>query len=126
MIVHEVVAQIRTTDLEESISFYIEKLEFKLEFRFSDFYAGIKVAENQQFHLKLVDEKDPSIDLVREHGHQYLFFSIDDVDAAAERFKRAGVQFHREIEATEWGARVFYVYDNQGHVLCFAQSDDEQ
>ena len=121
MTVSGVVAQIRTTDLEESIDFYVSKLGFELDFRFQDFYAGIRVAEAQSFHLKLVDEKDPSIDFVRDDDHFHLFFSTEDVGAEAERFKRSGVRFHAGISETAWGTREFYVYDNQGHTLCFSQ-----
>lgn len=56
MTVSSVVAQLHTTNLAESVSFYTSKLGFELEFEYSDFYAGIRVAESQLIHLKLVDE----------------------------------------------------------------------
>ena len=52
------IAQLRTTDLAGSIRFYTTKIGLALEFQYQDFYAGIR-AGDQQFHLKLVDEKDP-------------------------------------------------------------------
>jgi catechol 2,3-dioxygenase-like lactoylglutathione lyase family enzyme len=51
---------LRTTDMASSIRFYTEKLGFSVEFNYQDFYTGIR-AGGQIFHLKLVDEKDPSI-----------------------------------------------------------------
>ena len=57
------IAQLRTTDLAESILFYTTKVGLTLEFQYQDFYAGIR-AGNQIFHLKLVAEKDPSIESV--------------------------------------------------------------
>ena len=125
MAVTEVIAQIRTTNLDKTIDFYVDKLGFELEFKFQDFYAGIKVAGGQSFHLKLVDDKDPSIDVVQTDGHQHLLFGTDELDAAAERFERNGVIFREGITATDWGARTFYVLDDQGHVLCFAESTEE-
>ena len=44
------IAQLRTTDLAESIRFYTSKVGLTLEF--------------QLFHLKLVDEKDPPLRLL--------------------------------------------------------------
>ena len=57
------IAQLRTTDLAESIRFYTSKVGLTLEFQHQDFYAGIR-AGNQLFHLKLVDEKDPPLRLL--------------------------------------------------------------
>ncbi len=62
MAITGILAQLRTTDMDSSIRFYTEKLGFSDEFQHQDFYTGIR-AGSQIFHLKLVDEKDPSIDL---------------------------------------------------------------
>ena len=79
--------QLRTTDLERSIRFYTEALGFELAFRFKDFYAGIR-AGNRQFHLKLVDEPDPSVRFVRDGEHVHLFFEVEGVAAAAASSRR--------------------------------------
>ena len=120
MTVLGVIPQLRTTSLDESIDFYVSKLGFILEFRYSDFYAGIKVGA-QSFHLKLVDSKNPSIAFVSEEGHLHLYFSTDDVDAEAQRTRRNGVVLREGVADTEWGTREFWVDDNQGHALCFGQ-----
>ena len=120
MTVLGVVPQIRSTNLDESIDFYVSRLGFTLEFRYSDFYAGIRVG-TQSFHLKLVDSKDPSIDFVSEGDHLHLYFQVDDVDAEAERLRRNGVTLRSGVADTEWGTREFRVDDNQGHSLCFGQ-----
>jgi len=60
MPISSVIAQLRTTDLNESIRFYTHEIGLILEFQYEDFYAGIR-AGNQVFHLKLVEERDPSI-----------------------------------------------------------------
>ena len=57
MQIEQVIAQLRTTDLSESIRFYSEKLGFTVEFQYEDFYAGIR-AGNQVFHLEPVDVKE--------------------------------------------------------------------
>ena len=114
------IPQLRTTNLQESIDFYVDTLGFQLGFRYSDFYAGIQIGE-QQLHLKLVDEKDPSIGFVAEGDHLHLFLPTLDVDAEAERLRKQGVALSRGPANTPWGTREFYITDNQGHTLCFSQ-----
>jgi|SRR5687767_628062 len=116
-----VVAQLRTTDLARSIRFYTTLPGFTLAFQYEDFYAGIR-AGRQLFHLKLVDEKDPSIDFVARDEHLHLYFETPDVDAAADACRRAGVPLTRDVHATPWGTREFVVRDDQGHTLYFGQA----
>ena len=117
------IPQLRTTDLDGSIRFYVDTLGFRLEFRYEDFYAGVSVGD-QSLHLKLVDDEDPSIPYVARHGHLHLFFLVDDADAEAQRLENSGVAFDAEVADTAWGTREFYIRDDQGHVLCFAQAGE--
>ena len=73
MRISSVIAQLRTTNLKESIRFYTQEIGLELEFEHEDFYAGIR-AGNQVFHLKLVDGKDPSIKFVDEGEHFHRYF----------------------------------------------------
>jgi len=85
-----VIPQLRTTDLAGSIDFYTTRLGLTLEFRYSDFYAGIR-AGKQIVHLKLVDAPDPSIEFVDRDGHFHLYLETNDADAAAAALKLKGV-----------------------------------
>ncbi len=118
MQISNVVAQLRTTDLAASIRFYTALPGFTLAFQYEDFYAGIR-AGTQLFHLKLVDTKDPSIDVVARDEHFHLYFETADVSAAAEAVRRAGVRLVKEVHRTPWGTREFVVRDDQGHTLYF-------
>lgn len=120
MRISSAIAQLRTTDLEESIRFYTTKVGLMLEFQYEDFYAGIR-AGNQLFHLKLVDKKDPSIDFVGKGEHFHLYLETDDAVAAAEALKRNGVRFAKDVHETAWGTREFVINDNQGHTLYFGE-----
>ncbi len=66
-----IIAQLRTTDLEESIEFFTTKLGCELDFRYQDFYAGIRY-DGEIFHLKQVDEGDPDIGFVEQNEHFHL------------------------------------------------------
>ena len=115
------IAQLRTTDLAKSIRFYTKKVGLKLEFEYEDFYAGIR-AGNQLFHLKLVDEKDPSIDFVDKGEHFHLYLETNDAAAAAKALKKKGVRLVKDVHETPWGKREFVINDDQGHTLYFGES----
>lgn len=116
-----IVAQLRTTDLKESIRFYTEDVGLTLEFRYEDFYAGIR-AGAQVFHLKLVDSKDPSIEFVDRGEHFHLYFETDDVRAAADALRKKGVRLVKDVHETPWATTEFAIKDDQGHTLYFGQS----
>ncbi len=120
MLITGAVAQLRTTDLAESIRFYTTKIGLKLEFRYQDFYAGIR-AGNQLFHLKLSDHKDPSIEFVENGEHFHLYLETDDASAAAAMLQRNGVPLVRDVHDTAWGTREFVIRDDQGHTLYFGE-----
>ena len=116
MKIKSVTPQLRTTDLEASIRFYTETLGFQLAFRFRDFYAGI-CAGSYAFHLKLVDDSDPSIPFVRDGEHVHLYVEVDDVRAAAEELERKGVRLTRGSRETEYRTREISLEDDQGHTI---------
>jgi uncharacterized glyoxalase superfamily protein PhnB len=92
------------------------KLGLTLEFQYEDFYAGIR-AGRQLFHLKLVDQKDPSIDFVDKGEHFHLYLETDDAAAMADALKRNGVRILKDVHETAWGTREFVINDDQGHTL---------
>jgi catechol 2,3-dioxygenase-like lactoylglutathione lyase family enzyme len=120
MAITSAVTQLRTTDLDQSIRFYTEKVGLTLEFRYQDFYAGIR-AGHEVFHLKLVDEKDPSIEFVDKGDHFHLYFWTDDIQATADMLKRNGVRLVTDVHDTPWGTKECTTKDDQGHTLYFGQ-----
>lgn len=120
MSITAVIAQLRTTDLAASIRFYTEKLGFSVAFVHADFYAGIR-AGSQVFHLKLVDEKDPTIAYVDDGNHFHLYLLCDDAAALAQQLKSNGVALATDVHETPWGTYEFVLRDDQGHTLYFAQ-----
>jgi GNAT superfamily N-acetyltransferase/predicted enzyme related to lactoylglutathione lyase len=111
-----VIPQLRTTDLAASIAFYTTQVGLTLDFQYSDFYAGIR-AGGHVFHLKLVDECDPSIDFVDRGAHFHLYLETADVDAAAAALKRNGVRIVKDVHDTPWETRELVIKDNQGHTV---------
>jgi catechol 2,3-dioxygenase-like lactoylglutathione lyase family enzyme len=120
MTITSAVTQLRTTDLGQSIRFYTEKVGLTIEFQYEDFYAGIR-AGHEVFHLKLVDEKDPSIEFVDKGDHFHLYFWTDDVQATADMLQRNGVRLVTDVHDTPWGTKECTIKDDQGHTLYFGQ-----
>jgi catechol 2,3-dioxygenase-like lactoylglutathione lyase family enzyme len=118
--IKSIAPQLRTVDIASSIAFYTEKLGFTVEFNYEDFYAGIR-ADDQVFHLKLVDETDPSIPYVDDGGHLHLYFETDDVAAFADRIKANGVTLVKDVHETDWQTREIIIHDDQGHTLYFGE-----
>lgn len=121
MKITSVIAQLRTTDLEESIRLYTQDLGLVLEFQYEDFYAGIR-AGTQTFHLKLVDTKDPSIESADGGEHFHLYFGTDDIAALATALRARGVRLTKDVHDTPWGTRELAIKDSQGHTLYFGQN----
>jgi catechol 2,3-dioxygenase-like lactoylglutathione lyase family enzyme len=120
MAITGIVPQLRTTDMASSIGFYTEKLGFAVEFNYGGFYTGIR-AGDQIFHLKLVDEKDPSIPFVEEGEHFHLYFVTSGVADFAAGLKANGVESVKDVHETPWNTREIVIHDNQGHTLYFGE-----
>ena len=121
MQISSAIAQLRTTDLAASIRFYTTRVGLTLEFQHEDFYAAIR-AGGQLFHLKLVDEKDPTIEFVDKGEHFHLYLETDDAAATADALKRHGIHLVKDVHETPWGTREFVIKDDQGHTLYFGEN----
>ena len=115
-----VIAQLRTTNLAESIRFYTTQIGLALEFQHEDFYAAVR-AGDQLIHLKLVDERDPSIDFVEQGDHFHLYLATDDAVSAAASLRQRGIRLVKDVHETPWGTLEFAIKDDQGHTLYFGQ-----
>jgi catechol 2,3-dioxygenase-like lactoylglutathione lyase family enzyme len=116
MTIGTITPQLRTTDIDASIRFYTEKVGLELEFRYADFYAGIR-SSGGGFHLKRVDAPDPSVEFVNEGGHLHLYLGVDDVDAFGERLRASGVKLVQPPCDTAWSTRELVFNDDQGHTI---------
>lgn len=53
---------------------------------------------------------------------QYIYFSVDDLDAAHTRAEEAGCRELTGIEVRPWGERSFYARDPFENPICFVDS----
>lgn len=115
------IPQLRTTDLAASVRFYTTTVGLTLAFQYEDCYAGIR-AGSHVFHLKLVDECDPSIDFVARGEHFHLYLETDDAAALATELRNKGVTLVKDVHDTPWGTREFAIKDDQGDTLYVGQA----
>ncbi len=120
MTIKGIVPQLRTTDMGSSIRFYTEKLGFTVDFKYEDFYAGVRCGD-QTIHLKFVSHRDPSISYVNEGGHLHLYLETDGVADFAKHLKTLGVSVVKDVHETPWQTREFVIKDDEGHTLYFGE-----
>lgn len=118
--IRTITPQLRTTDMASTIAFYTEKLGFTVDFKYEDFYAGIRCGD-QTIHLKNVCDADPSIPYVDEGGHLHLYLETEGVAEFAERVKSLGVPLVNDVHETPWQTREFVIKDDQGYTLYFGE-----
>ncbi len=58
----------------------------------------------------------------RHHASQYLYFSVDDLEAAEERVVQMGGTVHAGIARMPWGERMFYGKDPFGNPISFVDA----
>lgn len=115
-----VAPQFLVVDLEAACAFYVEKLGFRVAFRYGGFYAGVE-RDGVMIHLKLADAPDPSRELKQRDEHLDAFIAVDDVDELYAEYRDRGVGFAQPLADTPWGTREFVVWDSSGCILYFAQ-----
>jgi len=128
---------ISTPDLERLVGFYRDVLGFKVLFdlgwpagselsdkitglegsaaRFAMLEAGAARLEIFQFESPAPKPSGPDRP-VCDHGFTHVGFTVDDVDAAYEQFKAAGMTFHCPPQDLGEG-RVTYGRDPDGNVV---------
>ena len=54
---------------------------------------------------------------------QYIYFSVDDLEAAHERANEAGCRELTDVEVRPWGERSFYAQDPFENPICFVDAE---
>lgn len=71
-----------------------------------------------------VSDGDRLNDGWKHHENQYIYISVENLEAAYERAKVAGAQFITDkIEKMPWGERLVYMRDPSGNPICFVDKE---
>ena len=112
--------QFLVADIERSLQFYTSKLGFDLDFRYGDFYAGIK-RDGHSIHLKLGDPSPQDRAHRRDNEHLDVTFSVQGLDAIYEDLRSRAVAITQPLREMPYG-REFYVSDPDGYILAFLET----
>ena len=101
-------------DLEKALSFYVDRLGFKLAFRDGSTptnYAGIQ-RDAVELHMQFQYEHEMSTMRLR--------FLVEDPDTLFDEYRTKDVFHDRtQLANTPWGTREFAFYDLDGNGLTF-------
>jgi len=107
----EIVPIFAVRDLQRAIVFYQDAFGFEMNAMYGDNYAILSLGD-VGLHLTLWREMDPR----QNAAACYLY--VTDVDAAAERAKKApGGEIRHDVEQKPWGLREFAIVDPDGNLL---------
>src|SRR6267154_6719336 len=117
---------ISVPDLEASIRWYAEVLDFEVEQRLEIPAIPAKVAMLRRGDLRVElfevpgaqplpeERRHPNLDL-RTHGNKHLAFAIEDLDSAERELRSRGADIVW-VRRFEFGANIF-VRDNSGNLI---------
>jgi len=111
--------QLLVTDLNRSIIFYTEKLEFELEFRYEDFYAGI-IKDGCSIHLKYGNPSREERENKRGNNDLDIVFSVENVEDLYDKLARKAVDIVQPLCDRPYG-REFYIADPDGYIVAFLE-----
>jgi len=111
--------QFLVTDIEHSIEFYTKKLDFEVDFRYEDFYAGI-IKDNYSIHLKSGKPSIEERESKRENIDLDIIFSVEGVEDLYEELMNKSVEIVQPLCDRPYG-KEFYIADPDGYILAFLE-----
>ena len=108
--------QLLVDDLARSMAFY-RKLGFAFGEPWDGFYA-IGQRDGLELHLK-EPPKDEKQHHRRDNERLDAAAGVDGIEAFYQQCVANGVKIHRQLAATAWGTRDFYIEDPDGHIISF-------
>jgi len=119
MKINQITALLLVRDLDKSIAFYVQQLDFTLAFIYEDFYAGIENS-GHSIHLKVNDYSDDEKVIEKPTYELDLLFSVDNVAALFEEISKKDIEIVQPLRKMPYG-KEFYIADPDGHVIAFVE-----
>ena len=102
---------------KKTVGFYRDQLKLPIIF-VSDWFLEFRL--NAMSRLSIADEKRSSIKSCGGKGVT-VSLEVDDIEAVREYAERVGMK-PTELRKHPWNARVFYIFDPEGHRIEIWQS----
>jgi catechol 2,3-dioxygenase-like lactoylglutathione lyase family enzyme len=118
MISHIWAVTLTVSDLGRAVQFYEGTLGLRKKYQFSDYAGfdcgGVEIGIKTWGGLESPRQGEPCIDLV-----------VDSVDEAYKILTAGGVEFLKQPEDAQWGARIALFHDPDGNTLQLTEVDWE-
>ena len=111
--------QLLVIDLERSITFYTEVLEFNVDFRYEDFYCGIS-KDGHPIHLKQAKPNIEERKNRRDNEHVDISFAIEEIENLYETLLSRATEITQPLREMPYG-KEFYIADPDGYILSFLE-----
>ncbi|HME74046.1 MAG TPA: VOC family protein [Myxococcota bacterium] len=112
--------QLLVTNLSDSLAFYKERLGFKADFVYGDFYASVS-RDGALIHLKCDSKSEAERAHRDSHEHLNAYLDVSGVRELYEELAGRGAPISKPLDKRPWGTIDFYVRDPDGNVLCFSE-----
>jgi predicted enzyme related to lactoylglutathione lyase len=111
--------QLVVVDIDRSLKFYTQKLDFDVDFRYQDFYAGI-IKDGFSIHLKSGTPSTEERNNKRQNEDLDIVFSVDGVEILYEQFLKKSVDIVQPLSERPYG-KEFYIADPDGYIFGFLE-----
>lgn len=112
--------QFLVEDLDRAIAYYCDKLGFKLDFIYQQFYASVS-RDGFAIHLKHGENVRAGGEHRKVNEHLDAYISVSGIQGLFSELQTRGARVIRPLEERPWECLDFYVEDPDGHILCFSE-----
>ena len=106
-------------DINLSIRFYTSELNFDIDFRYEDFYAGI-IKDGYSIHLKVSDYSIDKRKNKRSNEDINITFSVSNIEELYEELSHKSIEIIQTLRDMSYG-KEFYVADPDGNIISFLE-----
>lgn len=111
--------QFLVDNLDNSVTYYRDRLGFTLDFVYESFYAGVS-RDGLSIHLKCAPKTLSDRAHRKQQEHLDAHIDVIDIEGLYEDLQSRGAQIVRRLEERPWAHKDFYVEDPDGYILCFS------
>jgi catechol 2,3-dioxygenase-like lactoylglutathione lyase family enzyme len=113
--------QFLVAKLDDSLTFYEQRLGFSRDFVYENFYASVS-RDRAVIHLKCAPKLEAERAHRRAEEHLDAYLAVAGVDELHRELAARGARITKPLEQRPWGTRDFYVEDPDGYILCFSEA----
>jgi catechol 2,3-dioxygenase-like lactoylglutathione lyase family enzyme len=113
--------QFLVAKLDDSLTFYEQRLGFSRDFVYEDFYASVS-RDHAVIHLKCAPKLEAERAHRRAEEHLDAYLAVSGVEELHKELAGRGARITKPLEQRPWGTLDFYVEDPDGYILCFSES----